>query len=200
MGRFYSAIKLSASTMQQCFQLIFLSIKLTVKNQFQFLNDRTMHHATRISPLGVPIECVLFRTLCQQQLRLGTVAAAALFADYPCRTSATSCNFRGRTGLSLLTLLSSFPWLFAARLWKYGRAPSCCINFYPLVARSYYLKTTALYFVGSSCNQLLREDTRFKILQAGRSLCSHHTFDQNLLCGLRCVEKRKFLATLTPPC
>jgi hypothetical protein len=30
-------------------------------------------------------------------------------------------------------------------------------------------------------------------------LCTHHTFDQNLLCGLRCAEQCKFLATLTPP-
>jgi hypothetical protein len=106
-------------------------------------------HASRISSLGVPSERVLFRTLCQQQLRLGTVAAAALFADYRCRTSATSHNLRGRnlTGLSLLIPVIQLPLIIRSRLPKYGRAPSYCINIYPLVARSYYLKTTALYFV-----------------------------------------------------
>jgi len=71
---------------------------------------RLCTHAIRISPLGVPIECELFRALCQQQLRLGIAAAAALFADYRC-TSATSCNLRGRnlTGLSLLTPLIQLP-------------------------------------------------------------------------------------------
>ena len=111
-------------------------------------------HATRISPLGVPIEYVLFRTLSQQHLRFGTIAAAALFADYRCRTSATSCNLRGRnlTGLSLLTPIIQLPLIIRACLSKRGRAPSCCINIYLLVARSYYLKTTALYFVESSCS------------------------------------------------
>jgi len=57
------------------------------------------------------MECELLRALCQQHLRLGTVAAAALFADYRSRTPATSCNLRGRnlTGLSLLTPLIQLP-------------------------------------------------------------------------------------------